>query len=160
MSGALIAQEVVVEHRWYGAPALGLDAAGILFVVTGFTMEALQPRDASMAYRGVADNLEGAGMAVLALGAPLNHLMNNHPGRAGLSFLARVGMFSTVVLARETSKEVAPELVCAALFLAVVAADDVWLARDEVKHTSNLPSVSPWVDTKRQGGGLAVAGTF
>ena len=148
------------EHLWYGAPGLGLDAAGVIFVAVGVGMEAFASPNPSAAYSGVADNLEGAGLAMLALGAPLNHLLNRHPGRAALSFLARLGTFSTIVISRETTKNVAPEIICAALFISVAVVDDVWFARDEVKRDTTIPVVSPWVDVKNQGGGLLVSGSF
>jgi hypothetical protein len=148
------------ETRWYGAPSLALDAAGVAFLATGMGMEAFEPPNASMTYRGLADNLEGAGMAVLGIAAPALHLYNHHPGRAALSFLSRAATFSALVAAREFSKQAAPQAVLAALFLAVVTGDDLWLARDEVKPLSGvaaaLSAVSPWVDLAHKGGGVSV----
>jgi hypothetical protein len=153
------------EPRWYGVSSLALDAAGVVFLSTGMAMEALEPPNASMTYRGLADNLEGAGMAVLGIAAPAMHLYNHHPGRAALSFFSRAATFSALVAVREFSKQAAPQAVLAALFLAVIAGDDVWLARDEVQPPPSglaaaLSTVSPWVDTAHKGGGVSVQLNF
>jgi hypothetical protein len=70
--------QLVHVERWYGAPALGVDAAAI-----GLGALSLRENSPALAY---------SSLAAFALSAPINHALHGKWGRAGGSLLMRVTM--------------------------------------------------------------------
>jgi len=115
-----------IEGGWYGGPAVGFDVVASVVTVVGLA----EPDHAGIIPGGV----------VYGLGAPINHLLHGHPGRAAISFGTRVLAGALVwptlddhilVCDAPTCHDPGKPLTLAAIFMAgVMAADDLWLARE------------------------------
>jgi hypothetical protein len=129
--------------HWYGGPAVVSDIASFTLVGLGGAWN--------------SGEVFALGVAGFALGAPINHLANGHPGRALASLGIRalgVGVATGALLLDVVAHPCDGELSCrhspvvgltagAAALLAAMALDDALLAREPVRARGAGASFTP-----------------
>lgn len=152
--------------RWYGAPAVAVDAAVAVGLIAVVYMNDDTPHSG-----GTPAALYGLAAAYVLAG-PVVHLAYGHPGRAAESLLVRVGAFAAslavtyaLVDPLNCNVEVSEHIPCRAPYalalapLTALVVDDLFLAREPAAPPATA-SVSPRVVAQPGLAMLGIGGTF
>jgi hypothetical protein len=168
------------EERWYGAPAVMAEGAGLGLVIVGGVMTN-QPGQSTPA---LGKDLIPLGIAAWFLGPPVNHLANRHVGRAFGSLGLRLAAFvvpiaagfglsaamnggGNLLCAGDPPPQNCSDLPALAMVVGVVGGvvsvmvvDDWLLAREEIAPRTNGLALVPRVRLGRDEAVLSLAATF